>query len=131
MSTPRFIRLKELMGITGLSKSNIYTQMRTGAFPSSRKLGPRAIGWLSTEIELWMETESAKETSIQFLFKTGNMKWQQSTSFTLEDLYWEIDTAGYDPFNVPILFMTSGHPMHFEGSALKNSDRGPLRLLAI
>ncbi|BAK75431.1 phage transcriptional regulator, AlpA [Pseudogulbenkiania sp. NH8B] len=131
MNNLRIIRLKEVMELTGLSKTTIYEQMRTGNFPAGRKIGTRAVGWPSTEIEQWLQARGGECSSIEFLFQTGRMQWKQATARTLEDLYWEIDSAGHDPFDVPILFLTSSHPMRFAGSALKSSDRGPLRLTAI
>jgi prophage regulatory protein len=47
-------RINELKRITGVSRSFIYASIQAGNFPSSIKLGPRAVGWLSSDIETWI-----------------------------------------------------------------------------
>ncbi|ENT6850652.1 AlpA family transcriptional regulator [Vibrio parahaemolyticus] len=53
----RFLRLKEVMSLTGLGRSTIYKFMadETG-FPKSVSLGGRAVAWVESEIEEWMES---------------------------------------------------------------------------
>ncbi|HIF9086242.1 TPA: helix-turn-helix transcriptional regulator [Photobacterium damselae] len=51
----KIIRLPEVIKMTGLSRSTIYLRMSKGDFPQSISLGERAIGWLETDIELWLE----------------------------------------------------------------------------
>lgn len=41
---------------TGLKRSSIYELMARGAFPSPVRLGPRAVGWLASDIEAWIES---------------------------------------------------------------------------
>lgn len=48
-------RLPEVMARTGLSRSSIYEQIRKGKFPSQINLGPRAVGWIESEIVNWIE----------------------------------------------------------------------------
>ena len=38
---------------TGLPRSTIYELMARGQFPKPIKLGPRAVGWLESEIAGW------------------------------------------------------------------------------
>ena len=52
----RFIRLKEVMERTSLSRSTIYQMMSAGGFPSQIPIGRRAVGWLKREIDEWIET---------------------------------------------------------------------------
>ena len=52
--TSKILRLPEVMAITGLSRSTIYAYMDKGTFPKAMKLGERAIGWLSSDIETWI-----------------------------------------------------------------------------
>ncbi len=49
----RVLRLKEVMALTGLSRSSIYKGMQQGAFPKSAPLIGRAVGWFEDEIALW------------------------------------------------------------------------------
>lgn len=39
---------------TGLSRSTIYAYIATGLFPVQRRLGPRRVAWLSTEVNAWI-----------------------------------------------------------------------------
>lgn len=54
--TDRFVRLKEVCSLTGLSRSTIYKMTNAGTFPSSVKLGARMTAWLQSEIKIWLET---------------------------------------------------------------------------
>jgi prophage regulatory protein len=51
----KFIRLPEVKNKTGLSRSSIYLRMSNGEFPQSISLGGRAIGWLESDINEWLE----------------------------------------------------------------------------
>ncbi|MGF1720455.1 AlpA family transcriptional regulator [Vibrio kyushuensis] len=51
----RILRLKEVMLITGLSKSSIYRYADGKAFPKSIPLGGRSVGWSESEISGWMQ----------------------------------------------------------------------------
>ena len=48
-------RLPEVMARTGLSRSTIYNLVGKGKFPSQINLGPRAVGWVESEIVDWIE----------------------------------------------------------------------------
>ena len=50
----RFLRLKEVINRTGLSRSTIYLRMKKGTFPKQVNLGPRTVGWLESEIDAWI-----------------------------------------------------------------------------
>lgn len=50
----RFLRLKEVMALTGLGRSSIYKFMDENTFPKSVSLGGRAVAWVESEIEDWM-----------------------------------------------------------------------------
>lgn len=52
--TERIIRRTEILALTGLSPSTLDRLERRGEFPRRRRLGPNAIGWLSSEIEAWI-----------------------------------------------------------------------------
>lgn len=51
----RFLKLKEVMQKTALSRSSIYRKMEEGEFPKSVSLGDRAIAWVESEVDDWME----------------------------------------------------------------------------
>ena len=55
--TPRLIKLKEVLYMTGLGRSSIYKFMDEGGFPQSISLGARAVAWQQSEIETWIESK--------------------------------------------------------------------------
>jgi prophage regulatory protein len=55
----KFIRIKDLIDTTGLSKSSIYQFISDGEFPSQIKLGARSVAWDSEEINEWMNERIA------------------------------------------------------------------------
>jgi prophage regulatory protein len=55
----KIIRLPEVRYKTGLSRSSIYLRMSTSNFPQSISLGSRAIGWLDSDIEQWLDARIA------------------------------------------------------------------------
>lgn len=48
------IKIKEVMKITGLSRSFIYFHKKNGDFPESVKLGSRSIAWVRSSIDDWV-----------------------------------------------------------------------------
>ena len=53
----RFLRLKEVIHITGLSRSTIYAEIAKGKFPKQKQLtGARSVGWDENEINKWKES---------------------------------------------------------------------------
>lgn len=40
---------------TGLSRSSIYEKVAEGTFPRQINLGSRAVGWVESEIDGWLE----------------------------------------------------------------------------
>lgn len=50
----RIMRLPEVKAATGFGRAHIYNLMKEGRFPKSRKIGPRAVGWDSAQVESWV-----------------------------------------------------------------------------
>jgi len=48
------IRIKEVMSMTGLSKSSIYTYKSKGEFPNPIQLSARSVAWVRVDIEQWI-----------------------------------------------------------------------------
>ncbi len=48
-------RLPDVMAQTGLCRSTIYDLVSQGKFPSQINLGPRAVGWVASEVVDWIE----------------------------------------------------------------------------
>lgn len=51
------LRLPAVKARTGLSRSTIYGRVSLGTFPRPISLGGRAIGWVSSEIEDWLQRQ--------------------------------------------------------------------------
>lgn len=47
------LRRKAVCETTGLPTSTLYAKIAAGEFPKPVKLGKRAVGWLSTDIDDW------------------------------------------------------------------------------
>lgn len=58
MQKGNILRLKEVIKITGLSRSTIYLMIEKGKFPRQIHLGARAVGWLESEVYEWLEIRS-------------------------------------------------------------------------
>ncbi len=53
--THTILRLPAVKARTGLSRSTIYLRVAEGAFPKPVSLGGRAVGWVESEIQQWLE----------------------------------------------------------------------------
>lgn len=53
-STPRILRIRNVVQITGLPRSTIYRLMSQSMFPRNIKLSTSAVGWDLAEIEQWL-----------------------------------------------------------------------------
>jgi len=40
---------------TGMSNSTLYEEVAAGRFPRPVKIGARSVGWISTEVDAWIE----------------------------------------------------------------------------
>lgn len=50
---PLFLRIPEVVRITGLSRSSIYVMIAKRSFPKPCRISTRAVGWLYADLELW------------------------------------------------------------------------------
>lgn len=55
-TTPSLLRLKAVIALTGLSRSNIYRLEAMGMFPSRVKLSERASAWRGEEVAAWIQS---------------------------------------------------------------------------
>ena len=51
----RVLRIRDVKAKTGQATSTIYAAMASGNFPRPIPLGERAVGWLESEIDSWIE----------------------------------------------------------------------------
>jgi prophage regulatory protein len=52
----KFIRIKEVLNRTGLSRSVLYAKVADKTFPQSFPLSGTAVAWLESEIQEWIES---------------------------------------------------------------------------
>ena len=50
----RILRRPEVESKTGFKRAHIYNLIKQGRFPKPMRLGVRAVGWDSLEIEAWI-----------------------------------------------------------------------------
>lgn len=53
------LRLPKVKARVGLSRSTIYLRIAEGSFPKPISLGDRAVGWIDTEIQEWLDQRIA------------------------------------------------------------------------
>lgn len=51
----KLLRLKQVMDITGLSRSYVYELAKQGKFPKSVKLSEKSVAWVEKEVKEWVE----------------------------------------------------------------------------
>ncbi|MFC5595418.1 AlpA family transcriptional regulator [Lysobacter niastensis] len=56
----KIIRLPVVSEMTGLPRATIYDHMAKGTFPKQVKIGPRAAGWVSADVEAWIQSRIAE-----------------------------------------------------------------------
>ncbi|WP_282876584.1 helix-turn-helix transcriptional regulator [Pseudomonas peli] len=50
----KILRLKDVIDITGLSRSTLYLYIAEGRFPKPVSLGDRCVGWVESEAHDWI-----------------------------------------------------------------------------
>ena len=58
---PRFLRLVEVLEMTGMGKTFIYARMKDGTFPKQIQVGSRSVVWNEQEVIKWMEDQMAPD----------------------------------------------------------------------
>jgi prophage regulatory protein len=53
---PLVVRPTEIAYVLGVSRPTAYRLEREGSFPRRRQLGPRATGWLLSDLENWLQS---------------------------------------------------------------------------
>ncbi|HPQ96920.1 MAG: AlpA family phage regulatory protein [Thiothrix sp.] len=58
----KFLKLREVIEISGISSSEIYRKMHTGTFPSQYKINEKCARWKMSEIQNWIDVQRPKQT---------------------------------------------------------------------
>ncbi len=59
MAADAFLRLPQVLALAGLSSTQVYTLIKSGAFPKPVVLGPNARAWRLSEIKGWQAARIA------------------------------------------------------------------------
>ena len=65
MAATKILRRKHVEARTGYARSTIYLKMNKGTFPKPVKLGARAVGWIESEVEEWLQARIEKRDSAE------------------------------------------------------------------
>ena len=55
----KFLRIRQVMQITGLSRMTIYRLELAGKFPKRRQLSQNSVAWLESDITAWGDSRPA------------------------------------------------------------------------
>ena len=56
MSNSKVLKVKEVASEISISVPQVYKLVKLGRFPGPIKLGERGSGWLTTEIDAWLQS---------------------------------------------------------------------------
>ncbi len=59
----KFIKLKDVMGVTALARSTIYKFIAEGTFPKQISLGGNCVAWIEEEVLDWMSAKIEQRDS--------------------------------------------------------------------
>lgn len=103
MAIDKYLRIKQVCELTGLSRATIYAMEKKGDFPSKKALGPRAVAWLESEIAAWMET---RKTAV----KSGREATPGRPSVRKGESPRKAEKSAIEPNEQPSLTTTVGSP---------------------
>lgn len=56
----KFLRRPEVIELTGIPQTTLYTMMERGDFPRPVQLSPRFVGWRASEVAAWQQARIAE-----------------------------------------------------------------------
>lgn len=56
----RFLRIRDVLAITGRSRTRLYEDIKKGNFPKPVKIGPGAVAWSEAEVSAWQAARLAE-----------------------------------------------------------------------
>lgn len=60
----RIIKIRDVIALTGLSRSSIYQAIKQGSFPVQVKLSARSSGWLRSEVVEWVQARPRGKAAV-------------------------------------------------------------------
>jgi prophage regulatory protein len=76
----RILRFDETCLKVGKSRSKLYQDIREGKFIQPRKLGPRAIGFLASEVDDWIRSRPLADPSTQHIATISRARFRKSSA---------------------------------------------------
>ena len=76
----QMLRLENVKSKTGLSRSTIYRLMDEGRFPHQINLGYRAVAWLESEVDEWMESRIRQREASEISAITSTQSFKEEIS---------------------------------------------------
>lgn len=74
-TSKRILRMPAVQVRIGLSRSTIYEAINKGEFPPSISLGARAVGWLESDIDAWLESRVLASKTVSVIeFKPAQVQ---------------------------------------------------------
>lgn len=61
----RVMRLHEVMARTGLGRATVYRLIAAGEFPRQLRLSRAGSGWLSDEVDAWIDARAAARSGVR------------------------------------------------------------------
>jgi prophage regulatory protein len=58
----RYLRITDVISKSTLSSSEIYRRMQRREFPLQKRLGPKRVAWLESEIDEWISVTRSGRT---------------------------------------------------------------------
>ncbi|WP_225866198.1 helix-turn-helix transcriptional regulator [Prochlorococcus marinus] len=56
----RFLRIREVVHRTGMSRGTIYNKIHAGTFPKQIPIGANLVVWLERDVQQWMQEQVDK-----------------------------------------------------------------------
>lgn len=81
MTSTKILRLPVVMARTGLSRSSIYRKISQQTFPNQVYLGTRSVGFIESEIEIWLSLQIERSRIVQI--KKSNLVITKGNSSVL------------------------------------------------
>ena len=51
----RFLRIRQVTDLTGISRSHVYLKAKEGTFPRPIRIGEHSVAWSEVEVLAWMD----------------------------------------------------------------------------
>ena len=61
---PFIARIDSVVALVGISRANIYEQVKNGTFPHPRKLSSKSIGWHIDDLKKWADSLPSNQSTL-------------------------------------------------------------------